>query len=45
MIEPIGLGPLSLLNSPTGTVIGYLVLTLPLVVLLQTFALGNVPAL
>lgn len=43
VIEPIGLGPLSLLNSPTGTVIGYLVLTLPLVVLLQTFALGNVP--
>lgn len=43
VIEPLGLGPISVLNSPTGTVVGYLVLTLPLVVLLQTFALGNVP--
>ncbi|MBS7588496.1 ABC transporter permease [Ancylobacter defluvii] len=42
-LHPLGLGPISVLNSPTGTVIGYLVLTLPLVVLLQTFALMNVP--
>lgn len=42
-LAPLGLGPISVLNSPTGTVVGYLVLTLPLVVLLQTFALANVP--
>ncbi len=43
VLAPVGLGPVSVLNSPLGTVIGYLVLTLPLVVLLQTFALTNVP--
>lgn len=43
VLVPLGLGPLQVLNTPTGTVVGYLVLTLPLVVLLQTFALANVP--
>ncbi|MCS0497742.1 ABC transporter permease [Ancylobacter mangrovi] len=43
LIAPLGFGPVSVLNTPTGTVVGYLVLTLPLVVLLQTFALMNVP--
>ena len=43
VLHPLGLGPISVLNTPTGTVVGYLVLTLPLVVLLQTFALMNVP--
>jgi len=43
VLVPLGLGPLQVLNTPTGTVVGYLVLTLPLVVLLQTFALSNVP--
>ena len=43
VLEPIGLGPVKVLNTPTGTIVGYLVLVLPLVVLLQTFALSNVP--
>ncbi|SNB71245.1 spermidine/putrescine transport system permease protein [Arboricoccus pini] len=43
MIAPLGLGPVSVLDTPTGTVVGYLVLTLPLVLLLQTFALMNTP--
>lgn len=43
LIQPFGLGPVSVLNSPLGTIIGYLTLVLPLVVLLQTFALSNVP--
>jgi len=38
----ISVGPLSLLNTPWITIVGYLTLALPLVILLQTFALGNV---
>ena len=30
-----------MLNTPFGTVVGYLTLTLPLVVILQTVALGQ----
>jgi spermidine/putrescine transport system permease protein len=41
-LAPLGLGPISVLNSPTGTMIGFLTLTAPLVILLQTFALGAV---
>lgn len=37
-----GLGPVSLLNSPTGTVIGYLTLSFPLVVILQTISLASI---
>ena len=37
-----GLGPLPLLNSPVGTLVGYLTLTLPLVVVLQLFSLSAV---
>jgi spermidine/putrescine transport system permease protein len=37
-----GFHPLSVLNSPVGTFIGFLTLTAPLVVLLQTFALTAV---
>jgi spermidine/putrescine transport system permease protein len=37
-----GLGPISLLNSPTGTIIGYLTLSFPLVVILQTISLASV---
>jgi spermidine/putrescine transport system permease protein len=37
-----GLGPVSLLNSATGTLIGYLTLTFPLVVLLQTISLASI---
>jgi spermidine/putrescine transport system permease protein len=36
------LGPVSLLNSATGTLIGYLTLTFPLVVLLQTISLASI---
>lgn len=42
LLSPTGLGPLHLLNSDAGTLIGYLTLTLPLVMLLQTFALRGV---
>ena len=42
LIEPLGWGPVHVLNSPTGTVVGYLTLAMPLVVLLQTMALGGV---
>ena len=38
----IGLGPFPLLNSPFGTLVGYLTLTLPLVVILQLLSLSNV---
>ncbi len=36
------LGPVSLLNTPTGTVIGYLTLALPLVLILQTISLASI---
>jgi ABC-type spermidine/putrescine transport system permease subunit I len=41
-LAPLGLGPVTVLNTMVGTVIGYLTLTLPLVVLIQSFALGAV---
>jgi spermidine/putrescine transport system permease protein len=37
-----GLGPVSLLNSPTGTIIGYLTLSFPLVLILQTISLASI---
>jgi len=42
MLETIGLGPYTMLNTKFGTLIGYMTLTLPLVVVLQTFALSNI---
>jgi spermidine/putrescine transport system permease protein len=42
VIEPFGLGPVAVLGSSIGTVIGYLTLTMPLVVLLQSLALGAI---
>lgn len=42
VIGQVGLGPYTMLNTPFGTVVGYLTLTLPLVVIIQTFALANV---
>ncbi|MCY3981103.1 MAG: ABC transporter permease [Alphaproteobacteria bacterium] len=36
------LGPYTMLNTPFGTVVGYLTLTLPLVVILQTVSLANI---
>ena len=38
----VGLGPFAMLNTLFGTMIGYLTLCLPLVVLLQLFSLANV---
>ena len=38
----VGLGPYTMLNTKFGTVVGYLTLTLPLVVILQTYALANI---
>jgi spermidine/putrescine transport system permease protein len=38
----VSIGPVNLLNTPWVTVLGYLTLAMPLVILLQTFALGNV---
>jgi ABC-type spermidine/putrescine transport system permease subunit I len=37
-----GIEPMTLLNTPFSTMIGYLTLVLPLVILIQTFALSNV---
>ncbi len=38
----VALGPYTMLNTPFGTVVGYLTLTLPLVVILQTVSLANI---
>ena len=38
----LGFGPLEMLNTLFGTVIGYMTLCLPLVILLQLFSLANV---
>jgi spermidine/putrescine transport system permease protein len=38
----LGLSPIAVLNTPAGTFVGFLTLTAPLVVLLQTFALAAV---
>jgi len=38
----VGLGPYTMLNTKFGTIVGYMTLTLPLVVILQTFALANI---
>lgn len=37
-----GLGPYTMLNTKLGTMVGYLTLCLPLVVILQTFSLANI---
>ncbi len=42
MLSTIGLGPYTMLNTKFGTVVGYMTLTLPLVVVLQTFSLANI---
>jgi spermidine/putrescine transport system permease protein len=38
----IGLGPYTMLNTPIGTIVGYLTLSLPLVLILQIFAMSNI---
>ncbi len=42
LLSHIGLGPYTMLNTPFGTLVGYMTLTLPLVLVLQTFALSNI---
>ncbi|MEM7059034.1 MAG: ABC transporter permease [Pseudomonadota bacterium] len=42
MLGVVGLGPYVMLNTPFGTVIGYLTLTLPLVIILQTVTFANI---
>ena len=42
VLGQIGLGPFTMLNTKFGTIVGYLTLTLPLVVILQTVALANI---
>ncbi|MFT7673231.1 MAG: spermidine/putrescine transport system permease protein [Gammaproteobacteria bacterium] len=42
MLGYLGLGPYTMLNTPFGTMVGYMTLTLPLVVILQTLSLSNV---
>jgi len=42
ILSYVGLGPYTMLNTKFGTIIGYLTLTLPLVVILQTFAMANI---
>ncbi len=38
----IGLGPFTMLNTNFGTLVGYMTLTLPLVVILQTVTMANI---
>lgn len=42
LIGYIGLGPYTMLNTKFGTMVGYMTLTLPLVVILQTISLAQV---
>lgn len=38
----MGVGPFTMLNTPVGTMIGYLTLALPLVIILQTISLASI---
>ncbi|HSE73000.1 MAG TPA: hypothetical protein VLB05_00700 [Dongiaceae bacterium] len=42
LLAHVGIGPLPLINTFFGTLVGYLALTLPLVILLQLFSLMSV---
>ncbi len=42
LLALVGLGPFVMLNTPFATLVGYLTLTLPLVVILQVISLANV---
>lgn len=42
ILGALGLGPFTMLNTPFGSLVGYMTLTLPLVVILQTLSLANV---
>ena len=42
LLSNLGLGPYKILNTQFGTLIGYMTLTLPLVIILQTISMANV---
>lgn len=42
LLAGLGIEPLIMLNTPFGTIVGYLTLTLPLVVILQTISLSSI---
>ncbi len=42
LLDFLGVGPFVMLNTKFGTIIGYMTLTLPLVIILQTFSLANI---
>ena len=42
LLGVFGLGPYTMLNTAFGTMVGYMTLTLPLVVILQTVSLANI---
>ncbi len=42
MLAYIGLGPFKMLNTIFGSIVGYLTLTFPLVIILQTLSLSNI---
>lgn len=42
MLGYLGLGPFKMLNTHFGTIVGYLTLTLPLAVILQTVTMANI---
>ena len=42
MLGYVGLGPYTMLNTMFGTIVGYMTLTLPLVIILQTISLAQV---
>lgn len=42
MLGFVGLGPYVMLNTKFGTIVGYMTLTMPLVIILQTYSLANI---
>lgn len=42
LLAHLGLGPFAMLNTQFGTLVGYVTLSLPLVIILQTLSLSNV---
>lgn len=42
LLGSLGIAPLTMLNTPVGTLVGYLTLTLPLIVILQTISLSSI---
>jgi len=42
LLQYVGLGPVTMLNTVFGTMVGYLTLTLPLVIVLQTFSMSQI---